>query len=207
MTFNYINVFISIFLCILSGALTRYTLSFTKQRWAETFHHTLSYILHPLITFVITKVISNNIALSLGMVGALSIVRFRNPVKNPLELIIYFKLVTIGIAYSVNIQWGLILVLISNLLILVLSYDKDNTKLIFFKTSFGEGDENNLIEIFSSKKINFENYEQNLVGSFQDNLKNEFSYRLVFKNRKEAKLFEKKYQNEDGIDNLRVTYD
>ena len=36
------------------------------------------------------------------MVGALSIVRFRTPVKNPLELVIYFYLITLGIVTSVN---------------------------------------------------------------------------------------------------------
>ena len=39
--------------------------------------------------YIITLSISDNLALSLGMIGALSIVRFRNPVKNPLEIIIY----------------------------------------------------------------------------------------------------------------------
>ena len=43
------------------------------------------------------------------MVGALSIVRFRNPVKSPLELVLYFTLITLGISASVNIQWTIIL--------------------------------------------------------------------------------------------------
>ena len=41
--------------------------------------------------YVIASVISGNIALSLGMVGALSIVRFRNPVRSPLNLSVYFR--------------------------------------------------------------------------------------------------------------------
>tara|TARA_B100000214_G_scaffold352444_1_gene307681 strand:- start:462 stop:965 length:504 start_codon:yes stop_codon:yes gene_type:complete len=56
----------------------------------------------PAVGFVITSVISGNIALSLGMVGALSIVRFRSPIKNPYELVSYFYLITVGIATSVN---------------------------------------------------------------------------------------------------------
>ena len=55
------------------------------------YHHCPESLL-PAITFVITKVIAGNIALSLGMIGALSIVRFRNPVKSSLELTIYFLL-------------------------------------------------------------------------------------------------------------------
>ena len=46
------------------------------------------------------------------MIGALSIVRFRNPVKSPFELVIFFALITIGIAMAVDIRWGLVLTFI-----------------------------------------------------------------------------------------------
>ena len=41
------------------------------------------------------------------MIGALSIVRFRHPVKSALELIMYFDLITIGIATSVRTKWAI----------------------------------------------------------------------------------------------------
>ena len=49
--------------------------------------------------------IAGNIALSLGMIGALSIVRFRNPVKSPFELTVFFGLITIGIAFAINYDY------------------------------------------------------------------------------------------------------
>ncbi len=69
--------------------MIRLVLPFCEQNWVQTLQHTLSYALLPPITFVITIAISGNIALSLGMIGALSIVRFRTPVKNPLELVMF----------------------------------------------------------------------------------------------------------------------
>ena len=95
------------FLIMGAGLSIRVMLSLVKQRWVSTYHHTMSYMLLPVITFIITKVITGNIALSLGMIGALSIVRFRNPVKNPFELVIFFALITIGISMSVNIKFGI----------------------------------------------------------------------------------------------------
>ena len=71
---------------ITCGIGIRISLNIAKQKWATTYHHTMTYILLPPITMVITTLIAGNIALSLGMIGALSIVRFRNPVKNPFEL-------------------------------------------------------------------------------------------------------------------------
>ena len=78
--------------CVLSGLIIYFSLVIIKQNWVNTVHYLITYLLLPPIAFVITNVISNNLALSLGMIGALSIVRFRNPVKNPLELVIFFAL-------------------------------------------------------------------------------------------------------------------
>ena len=86
-----------LFLLVGSGLLFRTALIFTGQLWAKSHAQTVSFLVLPLITYVITNTIANNIALSLGMIGALSIVRFRHPVKSPLELIMYFALITVGI--------------------------------------------------------------------------------------------------------------
>ena len=70
----------------------RFLLQIFDQRWITTASHTATLFLLPIITCIITKVISGNISLSLGLVGALSIVRFRNPVRSPLELSVYLEL-------------------------------------------------------------------------------------------------------------------
>ena len=54
-----------------------------------------------LITTSVIMVISGNLVLSLGMVGALSIVRFRAAVKDPLDIVFMFWAVSIGIANGV----------------------------------------------------------------------------------------------------------
>ncbi len=88
---------------IFFGLSLRQFLVFCGQRWANTYHHLATYIILPVIALMITTVIKNDIALSLGMIGALSIVRFRNPVKSPFELVMFFGLMTIGIVSSVAI--------------------------------------------------------------------------------------------------------
>jgi|TARA_B100000925_G_C21828407_1_gene396040 hypothetical protein len=104
---SYINLdfqFLRLFLfCVALGLLFRLNLSIIhKQVWTRTKSQQLIFATLPAVGFVITSVISGNIALSLGMVGALSIVRFRSPIKNPYELVSYFYLITVGIATSVN---------------------------------------------------------------------------------------------------------
>ena len=76
-----ITALLGVINCLVSGLIIKYSLMFSNQKWVENFHSTITFMTLPVITFVITKVIYDNIALSLGMIGALSIVRFRNPVK------------------------------------------------------------------------------------------------------------------------------
>ena len=127
------------------------------QSWITTYAHTATLTLLPLITFVITKVISGNIALSLGMVGALSIVRFRNPVRSPLELSVYFLAITMGIAASVGLKWLIFLITIIVFAFIFLSLISFLSGVIwkrtFFNVSFSEGNNVSTLEVTSFKKI------------------------------------------------------
>ena len=135
----------------------RLILESTGQRWIKTTSHTTTLTLLPTLTFFITKLISGNIALSLGMVGALSIIRFRNPVKSPLELTIYFASITMGIAAAVNIKWLISLTLSIYMIVFLLIFLSYISREIFqrelFITSFSEGNPLSSLEVTASKKI------------------------------------------------------
>lgn len=63
-----------------------------------SYNYNVSFVLMTMITAVIIMTISTNIVLSLGMVGALSIVRFRTAVKDPLDIVYMFWAISAGIA-------------------------------------------------------------------------------------------------------------
>ncbi|MDC1356963.1 DUF4956 domain-containing protein [Pseudomonadota bacterium] len=123
------------------------------QRWITTSSHTSTLVLLPLLTYIITNVISGNIALSLGMVGALSIVRFRHPVRSPLELSVYFGAITMGIAASVSLKWLFLLVGSVAFAIIILMLMQCLTlyflKKPFFSVSFSEGNQLSALDITS----------------------------------------------------------
>ena len=105
----------------MAGIVIRQSLVIVGQRWANTYHHLGTYILLPSIALVLTSVIRGDLALSLGMVGALSIVRFRNPVKSPFELIMFFALLTLGVTCNVSLDLSFKLFLLVVLVIRSLS--------------------------------------------------------------------------------------
>ena len=63
-----------------------------------------SLVILAVLTGTVMTVIGNNIALSLGMVGALSIVRFRTAVKDPLDTAHMFWALTTGILH-IGMLW------------------------------------------------------------------------------------------------------
>lgn len=167
----------------------RIVLVFLGQVWVSTISHTATIVILPIITYVITNVITDNIALSLGMVGALSIVRFRNPVRSPLELSVYFGAITMGIAASVNLKWLLFFVIsiLFAIFILVIINILNNhlLKKPFFTTSFTEGNSLNTLEIIVTepkdqldnsaflkiKRMNQENVSYNFASTNINDLK------------------------------------
>lgn len=62
----------------------------------------VSLILLSVVTTLIIMTISGNLVLSLGMVGALSIVRFRTPIKDSMDLVFLFWAISMGIANGVG---------------------------------------------------------------------------------------------------------
>ena len=84
-----------------------------------------SLILLSLVTSVIILTISSNLMLSLGMVGALSIVRFRTAVKDPIDTIFMFWAIAEGIVVGANLYLiAIISTIVIGLLLIVISLFK-----------------------------------------------------------------------------------
>ena len=203
-----LEFFFTLFLALLSGLSIRITLGITGQRWVQTYHQTLTYIILPITTLVITKVIAGNIALSLGMIGALSIVRFRNPVKSPFELSMFFALVTIGISMGVNYKWGLLLT-VTIILIIIFAKLLDNLSSKMgkrlFTTSFDEASQKIFLEIDCKTELNFLYDNDNLVQISKID-KNNYFYRLIFVNKKEIDELKKLLDSKDISYEIRYNF-
>jgi uncharacterized membrane protein YhiD involved in acid resistance len=64
-----------------------------------------------LVTILIISVVKSSLALSLGLVGALSIVRFRTAIKEPEELIYLFTAIAIGLGLGADQRWPTVVAL------------------------------------------------------------------------------------------------
>ncbi len=91
----------TIFICMLcTAAIAAYIFVVYKSLNKNSFYNknfNMSLMGMAVITAAIILTIQSNIVVSLGMVGALSIVRFRTAIKDPMDLIFLFWAISVGI--------------------------------------------------------------------------------------------------------------
>ena len=196
-------------LMLIGGLSFRFALTLTGQNWAKTYQQTVAFLVLPFVTYIITKTISGNIALSLGMIGAMSIVRFRNPVKSALELVMYFALITMGISASVRTKWAtqliiIVLVIIFGVKIIQKISKKYNKS--FYNLSFNEGVSLNMLEVHSSEQIEMLEKNENLKTEISLRDQNEYVYRLVFENKKQLFEIKKQLEKIKNIKKIDINY-
>jgi uncharacterized membrane protein YhiD involved in acid resistance len=88
----------------------------------------VSLVLMALITSIIIMTISSNLVLSLGMVGALSIVRFRTAVKEALDIVFMFWAIAIGLTVGARLYLIAIIgsVLVGIIALILLKFKNTN---------------------------------------------------------------------------------
>jgi len=78
-----------------------YKKTYTGSGYTNSFLNSL--IILTLITSIVIMIIGNNLARAFGLVGAMSIIRFRTAVKDPLDIIFIFFALAIGMAAGVGL--------------------------------------------------------------------------------------------------------
>lgn len=138
-----LDVFIALALAFVIGLfiIQVYKKTFKGVMYSESFG--VSLIALCLITTLIILAVTSNIVLSLGMVGALSIVRFRSAIKEPIDIAYLFWAISAGIVIGAgliplaimgSIFIGIVMVLFvnrkttNNPYILVINCENDNSE-------------------------------------------------------------------------------
>lgn len=98
-----------------------YRLVSRKSFYSKSFN--ISLVALAMITAAIILAIQSSVVISLGMVGALSIVRFRTAVKDPMDLVFLFWSISVGIICGAGLYgMALMLSLCVTIVVLLLDY-------------------------------------------------------------------------------------
>ena len=106
------------------------------------------------LTAMVTLAISTNIVISLGMVGALSIVRFRTAIKDPLDLLYLFWAITTGITSGAGMYVLVLAAAVVMTVMVIIFYSRQQKGRIYILVVHYTGDEagDNIIRSFGKIK-------------------------------------------------------
>lgn len=121
------NVLISLGIAFLLGMVIYFIYKKTYRGVLYSHSFNLSLIMLSMVTTLVIMCISSAPALSLGMVGALSIVRFRTAVKDPMDTVYMFWAIAVGITVGANfILFSIIGTLVIAVILLALSFTSNH---------------------------------------------------------------------------------
>ena len=130
------------------------------EHYAETLSNRRSFArLLPVLTLttaLVITIVKSSLALTLGLVGALSIVRFRTAIKEPEELIFLFIAITVGLGVGADQRWptviGVAVILGYMALRLLLKRDPDVSNL-YLNILIDEQDETSLFNQVNARLL------------------------------------------------------
>ena len=161
------NFIINLIVAIILSFLVQITYNKTSRSLSNAENFSKNFVILGLTTTIVITIVKSSLALSLGLVGALSIVRFRAAIKEPEELVFLFLIIAIGLGCGAGqINVTLIGTLVSIIIIFIFKYSKGNKQKISIDT-FN-------VSLISNKKLDKNNLKKviELVSKYSS--QNEF---------------------------------
>jgi len=148
------NIAMGIITALIMGAVIYFVYSkfYTGVIYSRSFAVTLVGM--TVLTAMVTLAISTNIVISLGMVGALSIIRFRTAIKDPMDILYLFWAITSGITAGAAMHLLVIVTAIIMIVLISLFYHKQQRGRIYIAVIHYIGEEagDNVIRAFGKMR-------------------------------------------------------
>jgi hypothetical protein len=199
-TLDLLQWFISLSVLIVLTIFIQYT--YNKYATTVSNHRAFSnlFLLFSLATFLIISVIKVSLILSLGLVGALSIVRFRAAIKEPEQIVYLFLLISISISVGAN---QLVIACIISLIVFLVGYftvnsgndilyNCDYVKIVFSSKLEDEKQEKLFDLIEKNKNI------KNILRYMDDNINSEITLNIKIDNLNDLKYLKNMLKNIDN---------
>ena len=155
---DYVLIIISLIFCLVSSFILMYIYKNKSNSLSSKSQIAPIIPLISNITFLVILIVKSSLALSLGLVGALSVIRFRTPIKEPEDLAFLFLAIGIGIGY------GAIQIYATTIIFLIII-------IVFwlFLSNKGSKIENDFNLVLETKEANSEEVLDKVIHLFQNN--------------------------------------
>lgn len=204
------EVLVNLIIALICGLLIAlfYRWTYIGPNYSKTFVHSLVII--TMITSIVIMVIGNNLARAFGLVGAMSIIRFRTAVKDTHDIVFIFYALAIGLASGVGLtQVAFTGVLFIGLVVLVMHYHRFGSKkkrhyLLQFSAESTLNGDPPYLELFH--QFCRENRLINVRSLGQDD-RLELSFYILLKDLKNQTEFIRMLSRVEGVTNINFYFD
>ncbi len=122
------DILLRLFLAFALSVIISQTYRMTHKGFSYSYQMVVGIVMCSLIVTMVLMVINNSIARAFGLVGALSIIRFRTPIKDIKDILFLFFAIAVGIACGAG---AFKIAIISTLITVCIAY-------ILFQLKFGQ---------------------------------------------------------------------
>ena len=210
LTISFPQVLFNLLIALACGLIISLLYRWTYKGPNYSVNFVNSMILLSMITAIVIMVIGDNLARAFGLVGAMSIIRFRTAVKDTLDIVFIFFSLAVGMAAGVGMHSvaisGTILISIIVWILFQSGYanPRKNDFLLQFVMESDNGDTVTYTGIFdrfskSYKLINLKSYD--------DNKTLELTFYIKLKEKEDNQEFVKALQKLDNVSHVNLFFD
>ncbi len=206
-TISFFDVFINIGIAFVFGLLIATLYRYTYQGFSYSTDFVITLIIITMVTAIVIMVIGNNLARAFGLVGAMSIIRFRTALKESRDIaFVFFGLASGMAAGAGNHMIGMVAVPMVSLIILILHWttygsSEQNEFLLKFWMAPDNVDEPVYQSVFSVylSEYNLINIRSARLGQFL-----ELSFNVRLKKNRQSQAFIKDLSALEGIERASI---
>ncbi len=206
------DVFANVFVAMICGFLIALLYKHTYKGLNYSSSFTISIILLTMITAIVIMVIGNNLARAFGMVGAMSIIRFRTAVKDAADIMFIFFALSIGLAAGVKLYsiafLGTLMVGGTYLLVNQFSFSlKGKKEFLMHITTIGDDLQDNPFgALFKTYCKSYKLVNVKTIGDEMDQVM-EYSYYINLKNEEKGSELVSMLRNINGVHQVNLFFD
>ena len=155
------NFVINLVCAIILSFLIQLTYNRTSKSLSSATNFSRNFVMLGVTTTIVITIVKSSLALSLGLVGALSIVRFRAAIKEPEELVFLFLIIAVGLGCGANqIKITTVGTIVAIIIVFMMNLSKKNRRKVTI-------DKFN-ISLISNKKLDKDNLKKliDLVSNY-----------------------------------------
>jgi uncharacterized membrane protein YhiD involved in acid resistance len=206
------DVIANMFIALLCGVIIALLYKYTYKGLNYSSSFTISLILLTMITAVVIMVIGNNLARAFGMVGAMSIIRFRTAVKDASDIMFIFFALSIGLAAGVKLYsiaiFGTLIIGGVYLVITRFSFALPQSREFLIQIIAGSGElpDNPFSTLFSEYCRRYKLVNVKTAGTGESEAM-EFSYYINLKNEEKGRNLIEAIKKIPGVESVNLFFD